>query len=153
MHIHSKFIHHKRHLKPLSQLHSTYSGEGIFQHLFQCKKVHTILVKYSTRIFITLDTDGMHRHIQVLAKYCFYRVDSKTLFHHCVQDSSFFLLFKNGPSKLEFYTTLGWKGSPGSNTPAYWAICKKWKNKVMRIRGDVFATLCFLRNLRIGPIG
>ncbi len=40
---HCRFIPHKSHLKPFLSYLLRYSLKGIFQHHFQCKKVHTIL--------------------------------------------------------------------------------------------------------------
>ncbi len=59
---HCKFIHHKKHLKPISQLPSIYSVPGKFQHHFQCKKVHTILEKicYSVECHFTECLSVLH---------------------------------------------------------------------------------------------
>ncbi len=49
----------------------------------------------------------------------------------------------NGPNKLGWYITLGWKGFPGTNTLAYWAhsqVVKKMK-----------CCKCYPRNVKISP--
>ncbi len=48
-----------------------------------------------------------------------------------IHNTSIYVYLMNGPSKLESYITLGWKGMSKTNTLAYWAhskVTKKMKS-------------------------
>ncbi len=65
----------------------------------------------------------------------------------------FYYQLTNRPNKQEYYITLGWKGLPGTNTSAYWAIHKllrKW-SVVNTDPLTTFAILYFLHNLWMEP--
>jgi hypothetical protein len=52
---------------------------------------------------------------------------------------------------LAQYARVGWNGSSGTNTLAYWEH-KYVTMKINKGSETVFTTLCFLRSLRMGPI-
>jgi hypothetical protein len=56
-----------------------------------------------------------HSEIMKKIKYC--KIDTKGHIHNTSLSS----LLTNWPYRLKYYITLGWKGLPGTNTPAYWA--------------------------------